>query len=305
MDCAVKGISNKAKASPGGDALHHNSPGVAKSGQGLLAIKGHSKERKYRTIRPASIIIGTLTGRSRELAATPKKRKVDIACVQETRWKGAKSRDICDGCKLIYHGTTSGPNGVGVIVNNDYRDFVTSVQRVPDRLMSITEGRKVLRIVYAYAPQCGCTDDTKGQFYRSFEELPHGFVEGENVIRGRDFNGHVGPTRDGYERWHGGQGYGARNEMGTMLLDHAKAADLTVVNTFFKEKNENLITYRSGGRATQIDYILVRRKELMNVIDAKVIPSDNIAPQYHLLVMDMRLEHWRSKRSHFPSERIK
>ncbi|KAL6738063.1 hypothetical protein Aduo_011655 [Ancylostoma duodenale] len=84
MDCAIKEISNKARAYPGGDALHHHSPGVAKSRQGLLAVKGHSKERKYRMIRLASINIGTLTGRSRELAATLKKRKVDIACVQET-----------------------------------------------------------------------------------------------------------------------------------------------------------------------------------------------------------------------------
>ncbi|EYC39922.1 hypothetical protein Y032_0636g936 [Ancylostoma ceylanicum] len=232
----------------------------------LLAIKGPSKERKYRTIRLASVNIGTLTGRSRELAATLKKRKVYIACVQETRWKRAKSRGIGDGYKLIYHGTTSGHNGVGIIVNNDYRDFVTSVQLVSDRLMSIkiTEGSNVLRIASAYAPQCGCTEDTNEQFYRGFEELLQGFDEGENVIIGGDFSGHVGSARDGYERWHGGQGYGARNEMGTMLLDHAEAADLAVVNTFFKKKNEHLITYCSGGRATQIDYILVRRKELKN-----------------------------------------
>ncbi|EYC37483.1 hypothetical protein Y032_0787g2350 [Ancylostoma ceylanicum] len=54
-----------------------------------------------------------------------------------------------------------------------------------------------------------------------------------------------------------------------MLLDYAETADLAVVNTFFKKKNEHLITSCSGGRATQIDYTLVPRKELKNVIDAK------------------------------------
>ncbi|EYC03703.1 hypothetical protein Y032_0092g2573 [Ancylostoma ceylanicum] len=114
----------------------------------------------------------------------------------------SESRDIGDGYKLIYHGTTSGYNGVGIIVNNDYRYFITSVQRVSDRLMSImiTEGSNVLRIVSAYAPQCGCTDDTKEQFYRGFKELLQGFAERENVIIGGDFNGHVGSARDGYER---------------------------------------------------------------------------------------------------------
>ncbi|EYC20642.1 hypothetical protein Y032_0021g334 [Ancylostoma ceylanicum] len=90
-----------------------------------------------------------------------------------------------------------------------------------------------------------------------------------------------------------------------MLLSHVEAADLAVVNTFFKKKDEHLITYCSGGVATQIDYMLVRRKELKNIIDAKVIPSDGIAPQHRLLVMDVRLQHRRPLRPMVPLQRIK
>ena len=37
-----------------------------------------------------SLNIGTMTGKSRELADTMTRRNIDIACIQETRWKGAK-----------------------------------------------------------------------------------------------------------------------------------------------------------------------------------------------------------------------
>lgn len=36
-------------------------------------------------------------GQHLELAELLKNRRVDIACVQETKWKGSKSRDIGEG----------------------------------------------------------------------------------------------------------------------------------------------------------------------------------------------------------------
>ncbi|EYC20641.1 hypothetical protein Y032_0021g333 [Ancylostoma ceylanicum] len=56
----------------------------------LLVLKGHSSKRKDRTIRLASINVGTLAGRSRELVKTLKKRRVDIACVQKRSGRGQK-----------------------------------------------------------------------------------------------------------------------------------------------------------------------------------------------------------------------
>ena len=32
------------------------------------------------------------------------KRRVDILCVQETRWKGDKAKELVGGCKLLYSG---------------------------------------------------------------------------------------------------------------------------------------------------------------------------------------------------------
>ena len=45
--------------------------------------------------------VGTVTGKGKALAEMMVKRKVDILCVQETKWKG---KNVGDGCKIFYHG---------------------------------------------------------------------------------------------------------------------------------------------------------------------------------------------------------
>jgi hypothetical protein len=48
-----------------------------------------------------------MTGRSLELAAALKTRRIDIACIQEMKWKGAKAKDIGEEYKFYYNGTRS------------------------------------------------------------------------------------------------------------------------------------------------------------------------------------------------------
>ena len=47
----------------------------------------------------ASWNIGSLTGKSIELIKALHRRKISIACIQETKWVGAKAKEI-DGFKL-------------------------------------------------------------------------------------------------------------------------------------------------------------------------------------------------------------
>nr|XP_009802627.1 PREDICTED: uncharacterized protein LOC104248128 [Nicotiana sylvestris] len=75
--------------------------GVGKgSVDGTRGKKGKGKERARR-LRIRSWNIGTLTGKSIELAKILQKRKVNIACVQETRWVGSKARNV-DEYKLCF-----------------------------------------------------------------------------------------------------------------------------------------------------------------------------------------------------------
>ena len=53
------------------------------------------------------------------------------------------------------------------------------------------------------------------------------------------------------------------------------------------------MTYESGGRKSQIDYILVRRSELSTVKDVKVIAGEECIQQHRLLVcvLDVKERH--------------
>ena len=60
--------------------------------------------------------------------------------------------------------------------------------------------------------------------------------------------------------------------------------------TRFKKRDSHLITYRSGNKATQIDFVLFRKSLRKLVMDVKVIPGEEIALQHQLLVCDMMID---------------
>ena len=56
--------------------------------------------------------VGSITGKLRELVDAALRRRVNILCVLETKWKGQKAKEVEDtGFKLWYTGETLGRNG--------------------------------------------------------------------------------------------------------------------------------------------------------------------------------------------------
>ena len=56
------------------------------------------------------------------------------------------------------------------------------------------------------------------------------------------------------------------------------------------ERDSHLITYQSGNAKTQIDLILLRKRNLKMAKDIKVIPSEECVPQHKLLICELRLK---------------
>ena len=55
------------------------------------------------------------------------------------------------------------------------------------------------------------------------------------------------------------------------------------LNTFFEKDYNQLATYKSGGRSSQIDFLMCRRRDLRDVKDCKVLNGDDAAAQHRLL----------------------
>ncbi|GJZ34981.1 retrovirus-related pol polyprotein LINE-1 [Tanacetum coccineum] len=125
--------------------------------------------------------------------------KVDIACFQETKWKGFRTKEGND-YKLWYSGSSIVRNSVGVILAARLKDHVVQVTRISDRIIAILvviDGETV-NIISAYASQ-------------------------------GDLNGHIEAAANGYAGVHGGFGFGARNEEGRAILEFATAHDLAIL----------------------------------------------------------------------------
>ncbi|KAK3555648.1 hypothetical protein QTP86_025616 [Hemibagrus guttatus] len=206
------------------------------------------KKGKSVGLRIGTLNVGTMTGKGRELADMMERRKVDILCVQETRWKGSKARSIGAGFKLFYYGVDSKRNGVGVVLKEEFVRNVLEVKRVSDRVMSLKleiEG-VMLNVVSGYAPQVGCELEEKERFWSELDEVMESIPTGERVVIGADFNGHVGEGNTGDEEVMGKFGVKERNLEGQMVVDFAKRMDMGVVNTYFQKREEHRVTYKSG-----------------------------------------------------------
>ena len=260
--------------------------------------KREARRKMCMELRAGTLNVGTMTGKGRELADMMQRRKVDILCVQETRWKGSKARNIGGGYKLYYHGVDGKRNGVGIVLREELTESVLEVKRVSDRVMGIRLGigGVILNVLCAYAPQVGCEQEEKERFWQDMDELLDGVPRVDKVVLGADLNGHVGEGNRGDEEMMGRYGYGLRNEEGQRVVDFAKSAELAVVNTYYKKKEEHRITYKSGGRRTQVDYILCRRRDVKEVVDCKVVVGESVATQHRMVLCKLVLQGAQKKR---------
>ena len=168
---------------------------------------------------------------------------------------------------------------------------VIEVKRASDRVMylKLEVGGSMVNIVSAYAPQVGCEQEEKEEFWKTLDEVMAGLPQNERVFIGADLNGHVGEGNAGYEEVMGRHGLGARNDGGEMVIDFAHRTEMAILNTYFQKMDEHKVTYKSGGRSTQIDYLLCRRGALKEVTDCKVIVSECVAKQHRLVVCKSKM----------------
>jgi len=153
--------------------------------------------------------------------------------------------------------------------------------------IKLVVGSEILNIVSVYAPQVGLGEESKRLFWEDLDEVVQSIPQNGGLIIGGDFNGHIWSRAKGYETVHGGLGYGVRNNGGVSILDFAVAYDLSIVNSYFRKREEHLVTFRSGSGRTQIDYFLMRASSKRWCRDCKVLPSEYLTTQHRLLVLDV------------------
>ena len=97
-------------------------------------------------------------------------RKVDVCCIQETRYHGGNCHTIKGKdtrYKLYWSGSDKGTAGVEVFVVKEWIEKNFEVQRVSDRiiLVKLIGGQRVVTFLSLYAPQSGLSDEVKDLFF--------------------------------------------------------------------------------------------------------------------------------------------
>jgi exonuclease III len=108
--------------------------------------------------------VGSLMGKLREVVDTIIRRRVNILCVQETKWKEQKIKEVEDtGFKLWYTENTSTKNGVGIVLDKSLKDGVVDIKRQGDMiiLVKLLVGDLIFNVISAYAPQIGLNESVK------------------------------------------------------------------------------------------------------------------------------------------------
>ena len=158
------------------------SPTSAETRRGLPHQHGRMRlKKRVHTLRIATLNIGSITGRGREVADLTERRKINILCVQETRWKSNKARELGGDYKLIYSGADEiGRNEVGVGLDPQTKEELVEVARKSSRIMRIklVYGQEAINVMSTCAPQGGCDDaekrDVLARDGRSTEGSPTG-----------------------------------------------------------------------------------------------------------------------------------
>jgi hypothetical protein len=218
------------------------------------------------------------------------RRRVNILCVQEMKWKGHKAKEVEDtGFKLWYIGNTSTKNGIGIVL-----DRIILVKLLVEDL--------IFNVISAYAPQISLNESVKMQFWEELDALVSSVPISEKLFIGGDLNGHIGSTRVDFDRVHGGFGYGSRNQEREGILNFALPYDLIISNTLFRKRVSHLVIFSSGQHYSQIDFIIARREDRHACLDCKVILGECVVPQYKIVVADFRfrVHLQRSKRVQAP-----
>ena len=204
------------------------SPGQPLDGQRVQRISRRSAgtenaRRKDEVIRVCTVNIGTLLGKRREVVEMLARRRVDICCIQEVRYKNQGTTAFGSNeekYKFWYSGNSFGTNGVGLLVKQELVERVLEVERYSDRLMKIRMvlGKAVCHVFSAYAPQAGLTAQQKEDFWELVEEEVAKVPNSEGLIIGGDLNGHIGSDRAGFEEIRGLHGFGQVNREGETIL---------------------------------------------------------------------------------------
>jgi len=227
------------------------------------------------------------------------KKKIQFMCLQETGCK--EYRDIRGrGGKIInLSGNTMAYRGLAFYISEEWTERVLSVKLINDRIAVIRfdlDSKGILTVINVYGPtgtRTARNPEIGREFYEQVQETYNAEkVKSALVFIMGDFNSKIGLQGPGESAFMGLYGKGDRNENGSNLKDLVEAEGLYIINTHFKLRHTQIATWHGGrqpGLHNQIDYILVPRRVVKLVNDARAYTGMLHRSDHAMVVMRIEL----------------
>ena len=232
---------------------------------------------------------------ARELA----RLSIDIAAVSEVRFAEQESlTEQGAGYTLYWSGKAKDDrrlSGVGFMIRNSVIRWLESLPvGHSDRLMSLRlplQENQYATIISVYAPTLQADPTTKESFYSELRSLLQKTKETDKIFILGDFNARVGRDHTIWPGVLGRHGIGNCNDNGRLLLELCAEHSLAITNTMFQQKARFKTTWKHprSKHWHLLDYILVRQKDVKDVLHTRVMPSADCYTDHRLVRATVKL----------------
>lgn len=200
---------------------------------------------------------------------------------------------------LYYKGETPGQYGVGFLVKKEIKSYVIEFIGISERIailnLQIPFSKSLWSIVQVYSPTEQSTLTEIDCFYSKLLAAIKNKTHKNLIIMG-DFNAQVGSRIDGEENVLGPFSKGKRSRNGEKLIQLACENNLKIINSFYKNRNNNRWTWASpdGRYKNEIDFILSNRKDIFQ--DCRVVNKINFNSNHRMVRAKIKLSDYKKSR---------
>ena len=245
-------------------------------------------------------------------------RKIDIACLQETRWKNDAEISVRGGTIINFAGLDENKYkryGMGFYISNKWKGNIIGAERINDRIAVIqlqihNDDKKMMTIINVYSPTSvkanqGDTSQVE-KFYNELQDTIKTYKGTSYItIVAGDFNAKIGQQTEEDTEIMGRYSKGFRNIQGEYLSNLLREQRLLLANTTFKHKDHHIATWHSSirkivdgkeisyGIHNQIDYIAIQQGHRKMLNDARTyqgVSGLKYESDHGMVVMRMKLK---------------
>lgn len=233
-------------------------------------------------------------GALRSLIMELTKYDIQVAAIQETRWK-ENNMFSSKNYQIYSSGNTEDKHvhGTAFIVSKQYNNNILSFNPISQRISTLRlKGRfHNITFINIYAPTEVSEETTKDDFYGKLDSVFNGVPKNDIKIVLGDMNAQIGkeevyhPTIGNYSL------HEVTNDNGQRFIDFAMSNELVVSSTCFMAKRIHKYTWESADGITknQIDHVAISMRHANNILDVKTKRGAIFDSDHHMVKIKFRM----------------